>query len=97
MNRNDRVMSGRAGAAPFATVRRSATDRGVAVELVLRELRAHNFGVLSTVDEDGAPDSAGVNYGVSAGRDLALYVMTRRHLSTPRSPTHSRHLGLDHG
>jgi hypothetical protein len=54
-------------------------------DLVLRELRAHNFLVLSTVDESGAPDAAGVNYGVSApGRPLALYVMTRRHLKKAR-------------
>jgi hypothetical protein len=55
-------------------------------ERVLRELRRHNFAVLSTVDEDGNPDSAGVNYGVSrAGSDLALYVMTRRHLRKVRN------------
>lgn len=55
-------------------------------ERALRELRRHNFAVLSTVDEDGNPDSAGVNYGVSqAGSELALYVMTRRHLRKVRN------------
>ncbi|HET9496158.1 MAG TPA: pyridoxamine 5'-phosphate oxidase family protein [Chloroflexia bacterium] len=54
--------------------------------LVLRQLRKHNFAVLSTVDDSGAPDSAGVNYGVStSGSDLVLYVMTRRHLKKARN------------
>ncbi len=63
-------------------------DKGerITPALVLRELRAHNFAVLSTVNEEGAPDSAGVNYGVSPpGRELALYVMTRRHLKKARN------------
>jgi general stress protein 26 len=72
--------------AASATARRSAEEQRVTVELALRELRAHNFAVLSTVDEEGAPDAAGVTYGVSApGRDLALYVMTRRHLKKARN------------
>lgn len=58
----------------------------VTVALVLQELRTHNFAVLSTVDEEGAPDSAGVNYGLSVpGRQLAFYVMTRRHLKKARN------------
>jgi hypothetical protein len=57
----------------------------VTVDLVLQELRRHDFAVLSTVGEDGGADSAGVNYGVSAHGDaLALYVMTRRHLRKAR-------------
>ena len=60
-------------------------DGRVTAELVLRELRRHDFAVLSTVGEDGGADSAGVNYGVSApGDGLALYVMTRRHLRKAR-------------
>ena len=52
----------------------------------MRELRSHNFAVLSTVDEAGRPSSAGVNYGVSAAdADLAIYVMTRRHLRKARN------------
>src|SRR5215207_5721032 len=73
-------------ATPVRAGERAAPGQRVTAELVLRELRAHNFAVLSTVDASGAPDSAGVNYGVSApGRDLALYVMTRRHLKKARN------------
>ena len=69
-----------------APTHRIAREQRVTFDLVLRELRAHNFAVLATVDGDGAPDSAGVTYGVSApGRDLALYVMTRRHLKKTRN------------
>lgn len=65
---------------------RRAREERVTFEQVLRELRAHNFAVLTTVDADAAPDAAGVNYGVSApNRDLALYVMTRRHLKKARN------------
>ena len=57
--------------------------------VVLRELRRHNFGVLSTVDAAGRPRSAGVNYGVSApGSDVVFYVMTRRHLQKARNIAH---------
>jgi nitroimidazol reductase NimA-like FMN-containing flavoprotein (pyridoxamine 5'-phosphate oxidase superfamily) len=69
-----------------AAIHRGTKEQRVTFDLVLRELRAHNFAVLATVDENGAPDSAAVNYGVSApGRDLALYVMTRRHLKKARN------------
>jgi general stress protein 26 len=55
-------------------------------ELALKHLRKRNFVVLSTSDERGVPHSAGVNYGVLApGRDLAIYVMTRRHLRKARN------------
>ncbi len=55
-------------------------------ELVLGQLRKHNFAVLSSVDEDGMPHSAGVNYGVSGRNgDLTLYVMTRTHLRKARN------------
>jgi nitroimidazol reductase NimA-like FMN-containing flavoprotein (pyridoxamine 5'-phosphate oxidase superfamily) len=70
----------------FATTHPSSQEARVTSKLVLRELRSHNFAVLSTVGEDGTPDSAGVNYGVTGpGRDLALYVMTRRHLKKARN------------
>lgn len=87
----------------FAASQRSTKDvmnkdarkERVTPALVLRELRAHNFAVLSTVSEDGEPDSAGVNYGVSApGRDLALYVMTRRHLKKARNIAHNPRVSL---
>ena len=54
--------------------------------LVLRHLRKQNFAVLSTISKDGRPHAAGVNYGVSRpGRDLVIYVMTRRHLQKARN------------
>lgn len=63
-----------------------ATTQRVTFELVLKHLRKRNFAVLSTSDERSVPHSAGVNYGVSAaGRDLVIYVMTRRHLLKARN------------
>lgn len=63
--------------------------------LVLRQLRKRDFAVLSTVDENGIPHSAGVNYGVSrTGRDFALYVMTRRHLKKARNIAQNPHVSL---
>ena len=63
--------------------------------LILRELRAHNFAVLSSVDDEGRPRSAGVSYGVSApGDDLAIYVMTRRHLQKTRNIARDPHVAL---
>jgi hypothetical protein len=57
----------------------------VTFERVLAALHNHHFAVLSTVDEDGTPHAAGVTYGTAyAGRDLMLYVMTRRHLRKAR-------------
>jgi general stress protein 26 len=59
----------------------SAEQPRVTFDLVLAELRNHHFAVLSTVDADGTPHAAGVTYGTSSTeRELALYVMTRRHL-----------------
>src|SRR5262245_7396938 len=53
---------------------------------VLRNLRAQHFAVLSTMDEQGRPSSAGINYGVSSpDQELSLYVMTRRHLQKARN------------
>ena len=58
----------------------------VTFDLVLHELRNHDFAVLSTVSADGSPHSAGVNYGISRpGPDLAIYVMTRKHLLKARN------------
>lgn len=79
---------------PVTTTQRDAKQR-VTLDLVLHELRAHHFAVLSSVDESGAPDSAGVNYGVSApGHDLTLYVMTRRHLKKARNIARNPHVAL---
>jgi hypothetical protein len=54
--------------------------------LVIGQIRRQHFAVLSTVGRDGAPHSAGVNYGsTSPGEPFALYVMTRRHLLKARN------------
>ena len=69
-----------------ATVTPAAAEQPrVTFELVLAELCKHHFAVLSTVDGDGTPHVAGVTYGTaSTERELALYVMTRRHLRKAR-------------
>jgi general stress protein 26 len=73
----------------------NATDQRVTVELVLRELRRHNFAVLSTVSDEGAPSSAGVNYGVLEGDgQFAIYVMTRGHLRKARNIARNPHVSL---
>ncbi len=67
----------------------------VTLELALTQLRTHNFAVLSTVGDDGRPYSAGVNYGVSRpGSDLAIYVMTRRHLQKARNIARNPNVAL---
>lgn len=82
-------------AATTETIPRTATSGDVALKRVLRELSTHNFAVLSTVDEHGRPDSAGVNYGTSARGDaLVLYVMTRRHLKKARNIAHNPQISL---
>jgi hypothetical protein len=45
-----------------------ATNGAVTPELVLREIRAHDFAILSTVDENGQPDAARVAATVSIDR-----------------------------
>ena len=71
------------------------SSRAVPFELVLRELRGHNFAVLSTVGESGQPQSAGVNYGVTPpGQPLALYVMTRSHLAKARNIARNPRIAL---
>lgn len=53
---------------------------------ILRQLRRQHFAVLSTAGANGRPSSAGVSYGVSQpDQELALYVMTRRHLQKARN------------
>ncbi len=74
---------------------RQTTQARVPFDLVLSHLRAHDFAVLSTVDDAGMPHSAGVNYGVSRpGRDLAFYVMTRRHLQKARNVARNPNISL---
>jgi len=68
-----------------AVVTPAAEQPRVTFELVLAELCKHHFAVLSTVDDGGTPHAAGVTYGASSTeRELALYVMTRRHLRKAR-------------
>lgn len=48
----------------------------VTADLVLDQLRKHNFAVLSTVGNDGTPHSAGVNYGLTGpDHEVAIYVI----------------------
>lgn len=64
----------------------AVTERRVTSDLVLDHIRKRDFSVISTVNGAGLPRSAGVTYGVSRpGRDLAIYVMTRRHLEKARN------------
>jgi Pyridoxamine 5''-phosphate oxidase. len=67
----------------------------VTFELVLHQLRKHNFAVLSTVGEDGMADSAGVNYGLARkDAEFAIYVMTRRHLKKARNIARNPNVSL---
>lgn len=92
-NRNVRPL--KSGPAVGTTPRWSVRQQRVSFDLVFRELRTHHFAVLSSVDERGTPDSAGVNYGVSVSEHaLALYVMTRRHLKKARNIAGNPHVGL---
>jgi general stress protein 26 len=64
-------------------------------DLVLGLLRRRDFAVLSTVGQEGRPHSVGVNYGVSRpGRDLVIYVMTRRHLQKARNIAQNPNVSL---
>ena len=55
-------------------------------DAVTKALRSRDFAVLTTVGDDGRPDSVAVNYGVSlAGAPFGIYVMTRRHLKKARN------------
>lgn len=56
------------------------------LDAIAKDLRKRDFGVLTTVGEDGRPDSVGVNYGVSLSESpFSIYVMTRRHLKKARN------------
>lgn len=66
--------------------RTSGRGARVTPELVAGQIRRQHFGVLATVGRDGAPHSAGVNYGATRpGKAFAIYVMTRRHLLKARN------------
>ena len=65
---------------------RDLEDVRVTAAVVLAELGRRNFAVLSTIDGEGRPDSAGVNYGLSVTESgPAIYIMTRRHLRKARN------------
>jgi general stress protein 26 len=67
----------------------------VTFELVLSHLRKRDFAVLSTVGEGSKPHSAGVSYGVSRpGRDVVIYVMTRKHLQKARNIAQNPNVSL---
>lgn len=73
----------------------TAGEHKVIFDLVLRQLRKHNFAVLSTVGDDGRPASAGVNYGISRpGHELAIYIMTRSHLQKTRNIARNPNVSL---
>lgn len=73
----------------------TAKTQRVTFDLVLHQLRNHNFAVLSTVGEDGIADSAGVNYGLGGLDDkLAIYVMTRSHLRKARNIAQNPNVSL---
>ncbi len=62
------------------------TAQIVTFDMVLKELKRRNFGVLSTVTKDGRSHSAGVFYRVSPStRPLEIYVMTRTKLKKARN------------
>ena len=50
----------------------------------MRSLRGRSFAVLSTADDEGRPQSAGIVYAVARAR-ADFYVMTRRHLHKARN------------
>lgn len=67
----------------------------VTFELVLSHLRKRDFAVLSTIRTESRPHSVGVNYGVSRpGRDLVIYVMTRKHLQKARNIAQNPNVSL---
>jgi general stress protein 26 len=74
---------------------RSVNEQRVTFEVVLAHLRTRDFAVLSTVSNESTPHAAGVNYGVSrSGRDLVIYVMTRRHLEKARNIARNPNISL---
>lgn len=72
-----------------------AARRTVSAVAVLAELGRRNFAVLSTVDGEGRPDSAGVTYGLTmTGSGPAIYVMTRTHLRKARNIARNPNVAL---
>jgi general stress protein 26 len=74
---------------------RSVNEQRVTFEAVLRHLRTHDVAVLSTIGDESTPHAVGVNYGVSRpGRDLVIYVMTRRHRQKARNIAQNPNVSL---
>ena len=70
-------------------------EQRVTFEAVLRHLRKRDFAVLSTISNESTPHAVGVNYGVSRpGRDLVIYVMTRRHLQKAQNIAQNPNVSL---
>jgi len=65
----------------------------ITFEEVMRRLRRRSFAVLSTADDHGRPQAAGVVYAVSP-QDAELYVMTRRHLMKARNIAINQNVSL---
>ena len=85
----------RSSASEAPGIERRTKAQRVTRELVVRELRTHDFGILSTASAEGKPYSAGVNYGVShADEGMTIYVMTRRHLRKARNVAGNPHISL---
>ncbi len=59
-------------------------DEAVTFERLMRLIRAHHLGVLSTLDAHGAPHAAAVTYAASQTQPV-LYAMTRSHLAKARN------------
>jgi general stress protein 26 len=86
---------GQPDAAAMRIQEREMRDSKLTPGLVLRQLRKHDFAVLSSVGSDGKPHSAGVTYGVSRpGQVLAIYVMTRKHLRKARDIAQNPNVSL---
>ena len=65
----------------------------ITFEDVMRRLRRRTFAVLSTADDQGRPQAAGVVYAVSP-HGAEIYVMTRRHLMKARNISSNRNVSL---
>jgi general stress protein 26 len=80
---------------PRAETHGVVKDARINAAVVLAELGRRNFAVLSTVDAEGRPDSAGVNYGLSLTESgPAIYLMTRRHLRKARNVASNPNVAL---
>lgn len=64
-------------------------------DLVEREIRKRNFGVLATISPQGRPHSAGVLYAISRPKDpFILYVTTDRRSKKARNIANNRNVAF---